>query len=69
MNNKKTLILYQYNKFNNDLQYIKEYYNKKDIENDFNIKKDSIYQYIVKDIEKITRDTKKIENSYILMWN
>lgn len=69
MSNKKTLILYQYNKFNNDLQYIKEYYNKKDIENDFNIKKDSIYQYIVKDIEKITRDTKKIENSYILMWN
>ena len=69
MSNKKTLILYQYNKFNNDLQYIKEYYNKKDIENDFNIKKDSIDQYIVKDIEKITRDTKKIENSYILMWN
>ena len=69
MSNKKTLILYQYNKFNNDLQYIKEYYNKKEIENDFNIKKDSIYQYIVKDIEKITRDTKKIENSYILMWN
>ena len=69
MSNKKTLILYQYNKFNNDLQYIKEYYNKKDIEDDFNIKKDSIYQYIVKDIEKITRDTKKIENSYILMWN
>ena len=69
MSNKKTLILYQYNKFNNDLQYIKEYYNKKEIENDINIKKDSIYQYIVKDIEKITRDTKKIENSYILMWN
>lgn len=65
--NKKTLILYQYNKFNNDLQYIKEYYNKNEIEKDFNIKVQSIRQYIVKDIDKITSDTKMLDNSYFLM--
>lgn len=67
MNNKKTLILYQYNKFNNDLQYIKEYYNKNEIEKDFNIKVQSIRQYIVKDIETINNETKMLENSYFLM--
>lgn len=65
--NKKTLILYQYNKFNNDLQYIKEYYNKNEIEKDFNIKVQSIRQYIVKDIDKITSNTKMLDNSYFLM--
>ena len=68
MKNKKSLILYQYNKFNNDLTYIKEYYNKKDIEKDFNIKSKSIYQYIVKDIEKIDKNTRMIESNYILMY-
>lgn len=67
MNNKKTLILYQYNRFNKDLTYIKEYYNKEEIKKDFNIKECSIYQYIIKDIEKIDDNTRMIENSYLLI--
>lgn len=65
--NNKTLILYQYNKFTNDLIYIKEYEERKEIENDFKIKVSSIRQYIVKDIEKITNNTKMLDNSYVLM--
>ena len=67
MNNKKALILYQYNRFNNDLTYIKEYYNKEEIKKDFKIKDSSIYQYIIKDIEKINENTRMIENSFILI--
>lgn len=67
MKNNKALILYQYNKFTNDLVYIKEYEERKEIENDFKIKVGSIRQYIVNDIEKINNNTKMLDNSYILI--
>jgi hypothetical protein len=62
MNNKKVYILYKYNKFKSDLEYIKEYYNKKEILEDNIIKlknKYSLNQYIfarIEDIKKILND-------------
>ena len=52
MKTKKAYILYQYNKFNNDFSYIKEYYNIKEIQADYKLKnKKSIYNYIKESIE------------------
>lgn len=48
---KNTYIVYYYNKVKNDIQYVKEYLNIKDIEKDFNIK--YAYDYIVEDIDNI----------------
>ena len=48
---KKTYIVYHYNKVKNDIQYIKEYLNIKDLERDYNIK--NAYNYITEDIDDI----------------
>lgn len=48
---KNTYILYYYNKVKNDIQYIKEYLNIKDLEKDYNIK--NAYNYITEDIDNI----------------
>ena len=53
--NKKqnAFILYNYNRFNNDFEYIQEYYNINDLIKDNNIQlnnKRSIYHYIKKEI-------------------
>lgn len=49
MNNKKVYILYNYNKFTNDFEYIAEYFNLEELKqkNDIQLKnKKSIYHYI-----------------------
>lgn len=53
-NNKKAYILYQYNDFKKDYEYIMEYYNIKELEekNNIKLKNDrSIYHYIKKQIQ------------------
>ena len=52
-NKKNAFILYKYNNFNNDYEYIQEYYNINDLIKDNNIQlnnKRSIYHYIKKEI-------------------
>ena len=62
---KQALILYKYNDFNNDYEYIKEYYKKEEITSDLKLKnKKSIYQYIYTSIENIEH---KIDNKYIII--
>ena len=48
---KNVYIVYKLNKINNDLQYIKEYNNIKDIEKDYIVK--NAFQYICKNIDNI----------------
>ena len=40
MKTKKAYILYKKNQFNDDFTYIKEYYNIKEIQNDYKLKND-----------------------------
>ena len=61
---KDTYILYKYNNIKNDIQYIKEYYNIKDLIKDFNIK--NIYQYIYNNINNL-ESIKKINDRYIII--
>lgn len=52
-NKKNAFILYKYNNFNNDYEYIQEYYNINDLIKDNNIQLNntrSIYHYIKKEI-------------------
>lgn len=48
---KNTYIVYYYNKAKNDIQYIKEYLNIKDLERDYTIR--NAYNYITEDIDDI----------------
>lgn len=67
MKKKKAYILYKYNQFNNDYEYIKEYYNTKDIQKEFKntIKNDrSIYHYITKSIDNVKQ---LLNNQYIII--
>lgn len=67
MKNNKVYIIYKYNKFKNDLEYIKEYYQKKDILKDDIIKlknKYSINQYIYNKIDDIKS---LINDKYIII--
>ena len=67
MKTNKVFILYQYNQFANDYEYIKEYLNKKEIQKDNIIKlknKYSINQYIKQSIEDITS---LINDKYIII--
>lgn len=65
---KKVYILYKYNNFKNDFEYIKEYYNTKTINNDFKLKnKKSIYNYIYTDIDKAFDINNKLFNKYIII--
>ena len=55
MKNKKVYIVYKYNDFKNDFEYIKEYYSIKELMQNENISlrhNNSIFQFIVDDIEK-----------------
>ncbi|MBO7614805.1 MAG: hypothetical protein J6T15_03820 [Bacilli bacterium] len=55
---KTTYIVYRFNKVNKDIQYIKEYYNIKDIVKDYGLKNDrSVQHYIYKSIEDIEANT------------
>ena len=50
----KVFILYQYCKNNNDIQYIREFPNKKSILNFLNISKSCLNDSIVENVEQIT---------------
>lgn len=55
-------IVYKYNEFKNDFEYIKEYYTTKEIEKDFNI--ENVRQYTTRTIEKVKH---LINNKYIVI--
>ena len=63
---KEAYILYRYNKYNNDLQYIKEYYTLQDIKKDYNIKNiRSLYHYIIKSADQTIKQL--LKNDYIII--
>lgn len=56
MKKQKAYIIYKYNKFKNDYEYIKEYYRLEEIQKDYKINnRTSIYQYISKNIEHLKK--------------
>lgn len=59
---KYAFIVYKYNEFNNDFEYIKEYYKTIDIENDYKIM--NCRQYIVNSIDSIKH---LINNKYVIV--
>ena len=66
MKNKKTYILYQYNKFNNDYENLKEFHDIKELQKKFNFKnKNSIYQFIKNSLED--NYIKLIDNKYLII--
>lgn len=57
MKNKKAYIIYKYDDFKNDFEYIKEYYSIKELQEKENIKlknNKAIYQFIFNNIEEVT---------------
>jgi len=68
MKTKKALILYRYDNFKNDFEYIKEYYDTKTILKEYKLKnKKSIYNYIYTDIEQAFNINNKLFNKYIII--
>lgn len=68
MKKQKYYTLYNYNKFKNDLEYIKEYNNIEDIQKEFKLKnKKSIYHYIIKNIEDKTSYNNLLNNKYVII--
>ena len=68
-NKKEVFILYEYNNFNNDYEYIKEYYNIKQLKEEnkkqFNLKNNrSIYHYIKNNIED---NINLLNNKYLII--
>lgn len=55
-------IVYRYNDFRNDFEYIKEYYNTHEIEKDYNI--ENVRQYTTRTIENVKH---LINNKYIVI--
>ena len=55
-------IVYEYNQFKNDFEYVKEYYSTKEIQQDFNI--ENVRQYTTNTIENIKH---LINNKYIVI--
>ena len=55
-------IVYRYDEFKNDWQYVKEYYTTKEIEKDYKI--NNVRQYTTNTIEKIKH---LINNRYIVI--
>ena len=68
MRKQKTYILYNYNKFNKDIEYLKEYQSINDLTNDFKQLKNkkSIYQYIKRSIDNL-KDIKLLNDRYIII--
>jgi hypothetical protein len=56
-----TYIIYKYNKIKNDIEYIAEYNNIKDLQRDYNIK--NAYQNTTSSLESITH---LIDNKYVI---
>ena len=68
MKKEKYYILYNYNKFKKDLEYIKEYNNINDIQKEFNLKnKKSIYNYIIKNIDDESSYINLLNNKYVII--
>lgn len=66
---KEVYILYQYNNFTQDYEYIKEYYNTKELAEDnkkeFNLKnKKSLYHYIKDSLED---NINLLNNKYLII--
>lgn len=55
-------IVYKYDEFRNDFEYVKEYYNTKDIQKEYNVT--NIRQYTTNTIDKIKH---LINNRYIVI--
>ena len=68
MKKQKYYTLYNYNKFNRDLEYIKEYNNIEDIKKEFKLKnKKSVYNYIITDIDNEQSYNNLLDNKYIII--
>lgn len=68
MKKEKYYILYNYNKFKNDLEYVKEYNNIEDIQKEFKLKnKKSIYNYIIKNIDLEESYNNLLNNKYVII--
>ena len=67
MKNKKVYIIYKYNDFKNDFEYIKEYYNIQELIKNENINlkhKNSIFQFVADDIDKVKH---LLKDKYIII--
>lgn len=69
MKKQKIYTIYLLNKINNDLQYIKEYYDIKQLKEDYNIKGYNYNDYIAKYDEKedIYKARYILQDKYIIM--
>lgn len=68
MKKEKYYILYNYNEFKNDLEYIKEYNNINEIQKEFKLKnKKSIYNYIIKNIDDKSSYNNLLNNKYVII--
>ena len=62
---KKVYIIYKYDTFKNDFEYIKEYYKREEIQKDFKLKNvESIQHYTTKSIDTIKS---LLDNKYIIL--
>ena len=62
---KKAYILYKYDAFKNDFEYIKEYYKREEIQKDFKLKNiESIQHYTTRSIDAIKS---LLDNRYIIL--
>lgn len=67
MNNKKAYIVYNYDEFNKDYNFIKEYYNINELMQDFKLNnKKSVYHYIYNNIEDVKLDN-LLNHQYIII--
>ena len=69
MKNKKTYIIYKYDEFENDFQYVAEYYNLKELQekekNTFSLgNQNSIYYFIQDEIQD---NNKLINDKYLII--
>lgn len=65
--NKKAYIVYNYDEFNKDFNFIKEYYQIKDLLQNFKLNnKKSVYNYIYSNIEDV-KVNNLLNHSYIII--
>ena len=62
---KKVYIIYKYDAFKNDFEYIKEYYKREEIQKEFKLKNvESIQHYTTRSIDAIKS---LLDNKYIIL--
>lgn len=65
--NKKAYIVYNYDEFKNDYNFIKEYYTIKELMQDFKLNnKKSVYNYIYNNIEDV-KTNNLLNHSYVII--